>query len=47
MLGLTAETAYLLLYRFRCLEAMDYRPAPAAFVVTPRAGKRRVLPLKR
>ena len=46
-LGLTPEVAFLLLHRFRCLEAMDYHPAPAAFVVTPRTRLRRVLPLKR
>ena len=46
-LGLTPETAFVLLHRFRCLETMDYHPAPAAFVVTPRTRLRRVLPLKR
>ncbi len=46
-LGLPPETVFALLHRFRCLEAMDYRPAPAAFVVTPRTRLRRVLPLKR
>ena len=43
----TGESAYLVLHRFRALEIMDYRPAPAAFVVTPRTSVRRVLPLHR
>ena len=42
----TAESAYLILHRFRALEIMDYRPAPVAFVVTPRTNVRRVLPLR-
>ncbi len=46
-LGVTAEHAYLLLFRFRCLEIMDYRPTGSAFVVTPRTSFRRVLPLQR
>ena len=46
-LGLPPEIIFALLHRFRCLEAMDYHPAPAAFVVTPRTRLRRVLPLKR
>ena len=46
-MGITAETGYLLLYRFRALDVMEYRPAPVAFVVTPRTSVRRVLPLKR
>ena len=45
-MGCTAETAYLVLHRFRALEMMDYRPAPVAFVVTPRTSVRRVLPLR-
>ena len=46
-LNLTLEATFLMVHRFRCLEAMDYRSAPAAFVVTPRTSLRRVLPLKR
>ena len=46
-MGCTGESAYLVLYRFRALEIMDYRPAPVAFVVTPRTSVRRVLPLRR
>ena len=46
-MGCTAESAYLVLHRFRALEIMDYRPAPVAFVVTPRTSVRRVLPLRR
>ena len=46
-MGCTAENAYLLLHRFRALGIMDYRPAPRAFVVTPRTSVRRVLPLRR
>ena len=46
-LGITQEAAYLLLYRFRCLEVLAYRTAPAAFVMTPRSFLRRVLPLER
>ncbi len=46
-MGIAAEAAYLLLYRFRALDIMEYRPAPVAFVVTPRTSVRRVLPLKR
>lgn len=46
-LAVPAEHAYLLLYRFRCLGVMDYRPAGSAFVVTPRTSVRRVLPLGR
>ncbi len=46
-MGITAEAAFLLLYRFRALEIMEYRPAPAAFMVTPRTNVRRVLPLRR
>ena len=45
-LGVTSEHAFLLLFRFRCLEMMDYRPTASAFVVTPRASVRRVLPLQ-
>ena len=44
---ITPEHAFLLLYRFRCLGLMDYRPAGSAFVVTPRTSVRRVLPLQR
>jgi hypothetical protein len=46
-MGCTTDSAYLLLYRFRALELMEYRPAPAAFVVTPRTSVRRVLPLRK
>ena len=46
-LGITAEHAYLLLYRFRCLAVADYRSSASAFVVTPRTSVRRVLPLHR
>ncbi len=46
-LGVAAEHAFLLLFRFRCLEMMDYRPTASAFVVTPRTSVRRVLPLQR
>ena len=46
-MGCTAESAYLLLHRFRALGIMDYLPAPRAFVVTPRTSVRRVLPLRR
>ncbi len=46
-LGVTPEHAYGLLFRFRCLEMVDYRPAASAFVVTPRTSVRRVLPLHR
>ena len=46
-LSMTQEAAYLILYRFRCLEVLRYRPAPAAFVMTPRTNLRRVLPIKR
>ncbi len=46
-MGITAEHAFLLLFRFRCLEIMEYRPAASAFVVTPRTSVRRVLPLQR
>ena len=46
-LGITAEHAYLLLFRFRCLGSMEYRPTSSAFVVTPRTNVRRVLPLQR
>lgn len=46
-LGVTPEHAFLLLFRFRCLEMMDYRPTASAFVVTPRTSVRRVLPLQR
>lgn len=46
-LGVRQEAAYLHLFRFRCLEVLSYRPAPAAFVMTPRTFLRRVLPLER
>ena len=46
-LGVTVEHAFLLLFRFRCLEIMEYRPTASAFVVTPRTSVRRVLPLGR
>ncbi len=46
-MGITAEHAFLLLFRFRCLEIMEYRPTASAFVVTPRTSVRRVLPLQR
>ena len=46
-LGVTSEHAFQLLFRFRCLEMMDYRPTASAFVVTPRTSVRRVLPLQR
>ena len=46
-LGVTVEHAFLLLFRFRSLEIMEYRPTASAFVVTPRTSVRRVLPLQR
>ena len=46
-LAVTTEHAFLLLFRFRCLEIMEYRPTASAFVVTPRTNVRRVLPLGR
>ena len=46
-LKLSVEAAYLTLYRFRCLGLLVYRPAPTAFVMTPRTNVRRVLPLER
>ncbi len=46
-LGATPEEIFLLVHRFRCLETLEYRPAPLPFVVTPRTNTRRVLPLKR
>lgn len=46
-LGTSQEALYLLTFRFRCLDVLSYRTAPAAFVMTPRAGLRRVLPLHR
>ena len=46
-LGISPEHAFLLLFRFRCLEIMEYRPTGSAFVVTPRTSVRRVLPLHR
>ncbi len=46
-LGITPEAAYTVLSRFRCLDVLGYRTAPAAFVMTPRTHLRRVLPLKR
>ena len=41
------EAAYLMLCRFRCLDVLNYRPAPAAFVMTPRTHSHRILPLNR
>ena len=46
-LGVTPDHAFGLLFRFRCLEMMDYRPTASAFVVTPRTSVRRVLPRSR
>ncbi len=46
-LNLTPEAVYLAVYRFRCLDVLSYRPAPAVFVMTPRTNVRRVLPLAR
>lgn len=46
-LGISLDTAFLYLKRFRCLEVMDYRPSPTPFVITPVTSMRRVLPLKR
>ena len=46
-LGLPPADAFLMVHRFRCLEVLDYRPAPLPFVLTPRTTKCRVLPLHR
>ena len=43
----TPADAFLMLHRFRCLEVLEYRPAPVSFVMTPRTTKRRVVPIQR
>ena len=46
-LRISSEDTFVLLYRFRCLEILEYRSAPLPFMMTPRTNLRRVLPLKR
>ena len=46
-LNITSDDAFLLMHRFRCLELIEYHPAPLPFVLTPRTTMRRVLPLQR
>jgi CheY-like chemotaxis protein len=45
--GVSKETAFLLMHRFRCLDVIQYQVGPRTFVVTPRTNVRRILPLKR
>ena len=47
MLKVSQEAAYLLAFRFRSLDILSYRPAPTAFVMTPRTRLRPILPADR
>ena len=46
-LKISQDTAYLQVFRFRSLDVLSYRPAPKAFVMTPRTSSHRILPLDR
>ena len=47
LMEMSQDAAYLMLYRFRCLDILGYRTMPSAFVMTPRTNLHRVLPLDR